>query len=129
MALTSQQLKQLDALLTARELFLENDIEREVGNREDYTQMAGEAPDAGDESTASVIDDINRAEVSRDERELKFIADARLRMENGTYGQCSDCGMDIPFARLEVQPTAQRCARCQSLHEKTYAQDVRGSSL
>jgi RNA polymerase-binding transcription factor DksA len=129
MALTTQQLKKLDGLLSAREAFLTQDIEREVGNREEYVQMAGEAPDAGDESTASVIADINRAEVSRDVSELKDIAGTRQRMQDATYGLCSDCGADIPFARLEVQPTAQRCTQCQSLHEKTFAQEVSGSSL
>jgi RNA polymerase-binding transcription factor DksA len=37
---------------------------------------------------------------------------------NGTYGECIECGEPIPAARLEVNPTARRCAACQARHEK-----------
>jgi DnaK suppressor protein len=37
---------------------------------------------------------------------------------NGTYGQCIECGEPIAPARLEVNPTARRCAECQARHEK-----------
>lgn len=129
MALSTQELTQLRDALSARESFLTQDVERETGNREAYTQLAGEAPDMGDHSVAGVIVDINRAEVARDMDELNEIADALARMQDERYGLCIDCGGDIPFARLKVQPTAQRCIQCQALHEKTYAQEPGGASL
>lgn len=129
MALSTQELTQLRDALSARESFLTQDVERETGNREAYTQLAGEAPDMGDHSVAGVIVDINRAEVARDMDELNEIADALARMQDQRYGLCIDCGGDIPFARLKVQPTAQRCIQCQALHEKTYAQEPGGASL
>ncbi len=34
---------------------------------------------------------------------------------------CPDCGTEIPFKRLSVQPAALRCIACQRLREKTFA--------
>ena len=59
------------------------------------------------------------------ERELEFALDARetaeltqvdaalKRIEAGTYGRCSDCGVEIPAARLHAAPEATRCISCQ----------------
>ena len=33
---------------------------------------------------------------------------------------CMQCGGDIPFERLQAQPTALRCIACQSEYEKTH---------
>ena len=39
------------------------------------------------------------------------------RIQVGTYGICTDCGISIPPARLNAYPTAKRCVDCQSLSE------------
>ena len=49
-------------------------------------------------------------------------------MQEGSYGVCIDCGVDIPFARLQATPSAERCIACQEKYEKTYA-SPKGSSL
>ncbi len=38
---------------------------------------------------------------------------ALLRMHDGTYGYCTDCGEPMPIERLEVLPQVARCAPCQ----------------
>ena len=48
--------------------------------------------------------------------ELDQIEMALQRIEAGTYGQCVDCGIQIPAARLQAAPEAARCIPCQ---EKT----------
>lgn len=40
----------------------------------------------------------------------------------GSYGQCSACGVDIPFDRLKAEPWALRCVHCQAQHEETARQ-------
>ncbi len=46
----------------------------------------------------------------------------RLRNpEGGHYGECDDCGTEIPFDRLKVEPWALRCVACQEAHEHTSA--------
>ena len=50
--------------------------------------------------------------------ELGDIDAALERMDAGTYGQCTDCGVTIPPARLNAYPTAKRCLDCQTLAEQ-----------
>jgi DnaK suppressor protein len=44
--------------------------------------------------------------------ELAGIAAAVARMEQGDYGVCVRCGMDIPLERLRAVPYADRCIAC-----------------
>jgi DnaK suppressor protein len=45
---------------------------------------------------------------------LRRVEQALERMEQQTYGLCTRCGEEIPFARLQVQPAAFCCVPCQS---------------
>lgn len=44
--------------------------------------------------------------------EVVAIKNALLRLEEGEYGYCEDCGDEIPEKRLELTPTAIRCVSC-----------------
>jgi DnaK suppressor protein len=45
--------------------------------------------------------------------------DAALgRIEDGTYGTCSNCGKQIPEERLEARPWATLCIDCQRERER-----------
>jgi phage/conjugal plasmid C-4 type zinc finger TraR family protein len=44
--------------------------------------------------------------------EAQAIHAALARIEAGSYGVCSNCGADIPVARLRAVPTATRCVNC-----------------
>ncbi|WP_053172614.1 TraR/DksA family transcriptional regulator [Limnohabitans planktonicus] len=50
--------------------------------------------------------------------ELGDIEAALERIQAGTYGQCIDCGVSIPPARLNAYPTAKRCIDCQTVAEQ-----------
>jgi RNA polymerase-binding protein DksA len=130
MALTTAQTEELRGMIEARRRSLQEELHEGVDRaREDsFGDLAGPAPDAGDESVATLIGDIDHADVSRDMTELRALDAARGRMDEGSYGVCVDCGSEIEFARLKAAPTALRCIRCQTLHEKTFASPS-GSSL
>ena len=49
---------------------------------------------------------------------LLAIVAAERRLAKGTYGLCEGCGDAMGFARLEAQPVASRCVRCQEAAEK-----------
>jgi RNA polymerase-binding protein DksA len=49
--------------------------------------------------------------------EISKIARALDQIKNNTYGICVDCGEDIPMARLEAHPFADRCIRCATAAE------------
>ena len=65
--------------------------------------------------------------VGRDIEEIRDIEAAYKRIQGGTFGLCSDCDADIDYPRLTAYPTAKRCVRCQTQHEKTFAKDNRPS--
>ncbi|WP_163536638.1 TraR/DksA C4-type zinc finger protein [Gracilibacillus sp. YIM 98692] len=44
-----------------------------------------------------------------EEQELKDINQALEAMENGHYGKCEACGVEIPAERMLAMPTTQRC--------------------
>jgi DnaK suppressor protein len=56
-------------------------------------------------------------QLARDLAELQDVEDALGRLDSGLYGDCGHCGLPIAMARLEVQPAARLCARCQGLLE------------
>ncbi|MCX7426879.1 MAG: TraR/DksA family transcriptional regulator [Planctomycetia bacterium] len=53
-----------------------------------------------------------------DEGTLASIEAALERVEDGTYGQCEECGARIPKARLTAVPYATMCVKCASDSEQ-----------
>ena len=51
------------------------------------------------------------------EHVLAEIEAALQRIEDGTYGQCTNCGRQIPAERLEARPYATLCIDCQRQRE------------
>jgi DnaK suppressor protein len=43
---------------------------------------------------------------------------ALTRIDGNSYGQCVDCGNEIPEGRLDARPDAARCVNCQSKYAK-----------
>lgn len=50
---------------------------------------------------------------------LDQIDEALKRIEDGSFGQCEQCGTKIPNSRLEAIPYAAQCVHCASQQEKT----------
>lgn len=102
---------------------LRGEIQRtlERSSDETHVRIAEQARDTEDDSFSNLIVDLNLAEIDRDADELRRIDTALARLSEGSYGLCEDCGQRIPQARLEAEPTALRCIRCQELYEHTHA--------
>lgn len=98
----------------------------ETSSRQPHVEVG----DAGDQGEARIRGAIRRAEQERDMTELRQIAVALERIQQGSYGLCTDCGVVIPLARLKVQPFSERCVPCQEKFEATHPNGVRiGVSL
>ena len=52
------------------------------------------------------------------EHVLADIDAALTRIEDGTYGTCTNCGKQIPEERLEARPSATLCIDCQRDRER-----------
>jgi|SRR5450830_942154 len=61
--------------------------------------------------------DLEFALDERENAELRSVDAALARIEAGTYGQCINCGIQIPAARLHAAPDALRCIVCQGKTE------------
>ena len=49
---------------------------------------------------------------------MKKIDSALERIEDGSFGECEDCGEDISMKRLLARPTAQFCISCKEEQER-----------
>ena len=53
-----------------------------------------------------------------DEQNIMYTIDEALkRVEDGTYGSCTQCGKQIPKRRLDALPHTELCITCQSKTE------------
>jgi DnaK suppressor protein len=108
----TQQLQQMRTDLIAR-------IRAQRGGKIGRAEAAGDPHDiqSGDWAQADAERDLAQAFDERETAELTAIDAALKRIEAGDYGQCGDCGIDIPAARLQANPTALRCVGCQEKAE------------
>lgn len=127
MPINEQDMQRLRGLLDAREAELRDEVDLVDG--EDNSTASSIGVTDVDDAVAAGQDRISHAirgvEQDRDKNELVAIAAARDRMADGSYGECIDCGVEIPMARLEVQPTAERCIEDQERFEHTHPTDIR----
>lgn len=123
MALTEKQIQELQGAIEQRRTSLVAELRDDVERvrRDRFEDLAGAAPDPGDESVATLIADLGHADMERDLSELRALEAARARLAGGSYGVCAECGGDIGVERLRANPAAVRCVHCQRVHEKTFA--------
>lgn len=50
-------------------------------------------------------------------RYLYSIEEALARIENGTYGKCTECGLAIGLPRLKRLPATRMCIECKAMEE------------
>ncbi|KVK96304.1 conjugal transfer protein TraR [Burkholderia cepacia] len=94
---------------------------------ESYAELAGAAPDEGDEANADLFVDVDHALIGMKLAELRAVGRAQQRMRDGSYGECIDCDGSVGYERLLARPTAERCTHCQSIYERHYATTPRAT--
>ena len=110
---------QRERLLQERTQLLQR-IAQERGGLVSRADMAAEHDVRSLDDRAQAISERND-EFAMNEHETAELGEmeaALERMDAGTYGQCTDCGVSIPPARLNAYPTAQRCIDCQTAAEQ-----------
>ncbi len=121
--LSDTQKRQIAEALVRRRDELCSDIRDELqrSGNEHFTDLAGEVSDPGDSSVADMLMDKGITIISRQVDELAQVEAAQHRLASPDFGICQECGVDIGFQRLMIEPQATRCVECQSQHEKTFA--------
>jgi len=125
-ALSPSQLDQLAKKLNENYQTLLREVRSELensGNQHRIDLLNNEPGDSGDESMANALADFNLAILDRHIDDMRDIEAALQRIKNGEYGVCTDCGVDVAFARLQAYPTAKRCIVCQEKRERDYAHE------
>lgn len=85
------------------------------------TEFAIATDDLADEVDLTTVEMNQGVVFTLREKEQKVLAEideALQRMEEGSYGQCEDCGENIGAKRLDVFPTARLCVVHQEEQEK-----------
>jgi DnaK suppressor protein len=96
---------------------LTQDVEQKLRDvRDDGSQDRGGLDD-GETSESDVQRDIGLALLQIKVEALNGITAAIRRLEEGTYGDCLDCGAEIHEARLRALPFAVRCRECAEAEE------------
>jgi DnaK suppressor protein len=73
--------------------------------------------DQGESSEVDIQEDIEFALIQMKSETLNKINEALNRLEEGTYGNCFECGAEIAEARLRALPFAVRCKDCEEARE------------
>jgi DnaK suppressor protein len=102
--------------LLAREQELIDEITRLQDEARD--SRAAEVEDPIDRVTSSENKAASLQESTLAAETLKQVRDALRRIEDGTYGECIDCGRPIEPARLEAVPWTPYCLADQQKHDQ-----------
>jgi RNA polymerase-binding transcription factor len=73
--------------------------------------------DQGESSEVDIQEDIEFALIQMKSETLVKVNEALRRHEEGTYGNCFECGDEISEARLRALPFAVRCKDCEEARE------------
>ena len=73
----------------------------------------------GEDNLQEVIDYENNVSIDEQlELLLQKVNNALSAIENGTYGECSECQNAIEDGRLEIMPYADLCVTCEHCEKK-----------
>jgi len=122
-ALTENVIRQLQVMLEQqRREILANGKTLRV----DYNVNKDDLLDEVDTASHDVEQGMKMRLGNRESLYFKKIEEALLRIKDGTYGLCVDCGGQIGAKRLEVRPTAELCIDCKEAQETAETKNAEG---
>ncbi len=91
-----------------------------VGALEALNELPGQIvfPDLGDQATAEIDRNFMLRLKGRERKLLKKIDEAVERINQGVFGICEKCGLEIDIRRLEARPVTTMCIECKTLQEE-----------
>ena len=93
---------------------LSEDIERTVHTMQDEATVFADPNDRASQESDIALELRNR---DRERKLIKKVDESIALIENGEYGYCDSCGVEIGLKRLEARPTATMCIDCKTLEE------------
>jgi RNA polymerase-binding transcription factor DksA len=85
----------------------------------DWDSKYPRVPEGGLEEAAGEVEEYSTSLPIEHNLELQLqdVENALDKIEQGTYGKCETCGMQIEEERLVVSPEARFCAMCSTKQE------------
>lgn len=113
--LTKKQVEQLHKLLLEERRKISQHLNEISEDAEEGLQNG--AGDSADIASAEINQAALQKIGKREEFLLKKIDLALAKIDDGTYGECENCGDPIGFPRLNARPVAQLCIDCKTEQE------------
>lgn len=112
--MNSKQVGHFRQILNNWKRELMEEVDRTVHHMQDE---AANFPDPNDRATQESEFAMELRTRDRERKLIKKIDEALGHLDNGEYGYCEQCGVEIGIRRLEARPTATLCIDCKSLDE------------
>lgn len=119
--LGAAQLDELKQQLLARRQELKGEMAQNLANLAPAERNAGSASQDESARLKNQTREVDAALTTLDADELARIDRALEAMAAGDYGLCDECGCQIPFERLKIEPMTQHCVACKSAWEQKHA--------
>jgi DnaK suppressor protein len=71
-----------------------------------------------DKATVRLLNDLALEAAGHNVAQLLTLRHALAKFDDGSYGECEECGNPIGFSRLQARPEARLCITCQTRAEK-----------
>ncbi len=85
---------------------------------EDMMLDANDLPDEMDLASSEYLQSFTFRLRGREKSFLDKIEKALAKIEDGTFGNCEECGEEITMKRLEARPETSLCIRCKEDQER-----------
>jgi DnaK suppressor protein len=112
--MSTKQMAHFRSILASLKDELSEDIERTVHTMQDEATVFADPNDRASQESDIALELRNR---DRERKLIKKIDESIARIEDGEYGYCDSCGVEIGLKRLEARPTATLCIDCKTLEE------------
>jgi DnaK suppressor protein len=112
--MNARQLAHFRKMLEEMKRELSQDIDRTVHTMQDEATIFADPNDRASQESDMSLELRNR---DRERKLIKKIDETIQRIDQGEYGYCDSCGVEIGLKRLEVRPTATLCIDCKTLDE------------
>jgi DnaK suppressor protein len=109
----------LQRMLLSKRQEIIREIEGNLGQSltEDQQRRLESARDVGDQALMDLDRELGISLMEMRNRRRQAIDEALMRLNEGTYGICAECGIEVSEKRLEAVPFAKLCVQCQSRQE------------
>jgi DnaK suppressor protein len=109
----------LHKMLLGKRQEIIKEIEESLGQSltEDQQRRLESARDVGDQALMDLERELGISLMEMRNRRRQAIDEALMRLHEGTYGICAECGVEISEKRLQAVPFAKLCVECQSRAE------------